>query len=74
MSQLPAKISLTDIRNIRPIEYANYELAKVINALIEYLEEHGGALQAFAKPVDEMLDRKLGPHPDIDPDLMKKKK
>lgn len=69
MAELPEKIDLTYITKINPASQGAAEVARAVNKLIEYLQERGPALDAFIKPMDEIVDRKLGPHPDVDPDL-----
>jgi hypothetical protein len=72
MTDLPDKIDLTYILRINPPSAAASDVARTLNKLIDYLREREHlftSLQAFAKPVDELVDRRLGPHPDHDPDL-----
>lgn len=72
MTELPDKIDIQYVTKMNPASQGAAAVATVINTILDYLRERESlfdALKAFAKPIDETLDRKLGPSPGTDPDL-----
>lgn len=72
MTELPDKIDIPYVIRMNPASQGAAAVANVVNQLIVYLREHEElfeSLKAFAKPIDETLERRLGPPPNRDPDL-----
>lgn len=72
MTDLPEKLDIVYLMKMTPPQQSAAAVARAVNQIIDYLSERGLALEAFAKPIDEILDTKLGPHPDSDPELKKR--
>lgn len=72
MPELPDLIDPNYITRINPPSAGAAEVARVINKIIQYLKDIDPALatlKTISKPMDEVVERKLGPHPKYDPEL-----
>lgn len=73
--ELPEPIDIRFLQNMNPPIQGSMATARVVNQIIDYLrslESSINAIKSFSKPIDEMVDRKLGPHPDFDPEITTK--
>jgi hypothetical protein len=72
MAEIPEKIDLNYIAKINPPTAAAAEVARQVNKIIDYLKSMEPKLMAlpdFNNPVSELVEQKLGPHPDQDDEL-----